>query len=189
VDAQDLLTKPISAIALQDRLRLISSLLDGSPIRHIEASRDLGMMVLTSDEPTRPRVHHVIRQRSYFTFRPTRLVILDQTQEFIETETTERDTSDDQSGWLTRTKETRQTRRLVAVPVSAWRVHELYFGSLCGLRVANGSGPIPGAAFASGYKLDRKQTVPAGVDVSIGVSHALENPAPFYALLFGIPVK
>lgn len=189
MNTQDLLTKPVAEIDFRQRLQLMAILLDDSPIKHVDLSEDLCVMALSGDEPTRPGATRSCKQRCYLSFRPTRLFILDQRQEFIELQITERSENPEPgSPWLTHIKETRQTRRIVDVPADVWSVSALYLGNRSVLTAGNDCRSVPGAAFVDGYKLNRDLVVPAGIDVCISASHSSKNDARFYALLFGIPV-
>lgn len=185
----EMLTAPIDSFSEEERRRLLCALLDRST-KHLPLVEppDHGMLIFAADN-IGPGVKYSMAARCYEgPFLATRLVFLDVERE--QTDQTEIVTKTTRGAlWWKKTiaeKRSIYSRRMVSSPAGAWDLHAIFAGAWNLFPAAQG--PLPMSAFTLDLSPVHAIVRPA-IDVAISVSHRLEGPASFRALLLGKKVE
>lgn len=193
----EMLTAPLENLSPEDRARLLAALLDKSSVRSLLLPDSFGVLLLAEDN-VQPGERRAVMARCYLEgLLATHLLTLDLEREQADVqERVIRTTTTTTTGrwWWKRkavktdveTVRTTTSARIVKTPAAAWDVHEMYFGSKNVLRPLppNSAAGLPLSAGLLEAPAFEPFVISSGIDLVMTVSHRLEGPASFRALLF-----
>lgn len=189
----EMLKAPLDELCHEERLRLLTALLDGHLVKQLllEDLAPDAVVLSFAEDGVRPGEVRPCSARSFEAFRPSRLCVLETECEITDERSDETVTQGGFWFWRRTRREVRAKRDTYFVSVSpgAWSLRQMYLGCKNALPLVVDGTAGMGMASLELPEAARSEVITPGIVSMLAVSHNLQRPVPFRALLLGHLVR